>query len=77
MTAGFRRRGSGHSEERPAMTTPIFHSPLPPIRFRAKPFREFARVFDKALAELESRYPTRPPMLTISDRKKILRRRPK
>jgi hypothetical protein len=59
------------------MTTPIVHRPLPPIRFRAKPFQEFARSFEQALAELEARYPARVRMLTIADRKKILHRRPK
>ena len=59
------------------MTTPIVHRSLPAIRFRAKPFREFTRAFDEALAELEARYPTRVTMLTIADRKKILRRRPR
>jgi hypothetical protein len=59
------------------MTTPIVNPSLPPIRFRAKPFHEFSRAFEAALAELEARYPARTRMLSISDRKKRLRRRPK
>jgi hypothetical protein len=50
---------------------------LPPIRFRAKAYAKWCLEFDQALRELESRYPSRAPMLTIEGRAKRLKRRPK
>jgi hypothetical protein len=50
---------------------------LPPVRFRAKPYIQFCLAFDQALADLEARYPSRTPMLTIEGRAKRLKRRPK
>jgi hypothetical protein len=50
---------------------------LPPIRFRAKAYATFCIAFDQALTELEARYPSRVPMLTIEGRAKRLKRRPK
>lgn len=50
---------------------------LPPIRFGLKPYLEFCHAFDQALAELEARYPSRKPLLTLAARNKKLRRRPK
>lgn len=59
------------------MTAPIANRAFPPIRFRAKPYHEFCRNLDHALAMLEQRYPSHARMLTIDDRNKKLRRRPK
>jgi hypothetical protein len=50
---------------------------LPPIRFRAKAYVKFYLTVDQGLAELEARYPSRAPMLTIAGRAKRLKRRPK
>jgi hypothetical protein len=50
---------------------------LPPMRFRAKPYVKFCLSFDRALKELEARYPSRAPMLSIEGRAKRLKRRPK
>jgi hypothetical protein len=52
---------------------------LPPIKFRAKAYAAFCERFDRALTNLEARYPTRAPMLTIEGRAKRLKkkRRPK
>lgn len=50
---------------------------LPPIRFRAKAFIKFCLTVDQGLAELEARYPSRAPLLTIEGRTKRLKRRPK
>ena len=48
---------------------------LPPIRFRAKAYAKFCIAFEVALAELESRYPTRTTPLTIEGREKRLKKR--
>lgn len=50
---------------------------LPPMRFRAKAYVKLCLAFDRALRELEDRYPSRPPLLTIEGRAKVLKRRPK
>jgi hypothetical protein len=50
---------------------------LLPIRFGLKPYVELCQSFDRALAELEARYPSQRPVLTLSARNKRLRRRPK
>ena len=50
---------------------------LPPVRFRAKAFIRLCMEFDKALADLEARYPSPPVLLTIEGRAKRLKRRPK
>jgi hypothetical protein len=50
---------------------------LPPIRFHARPYLTFCMKFDAALRDLESRYPSRAPMLTIEGRAKRLKHRPK
>jgi hypothetical protein len=50
---------------------------LPPIRFGVKPYLELCRSFDQALAELESLYPSHPPLLTLESRNKKLKHRPK
>lgn len=59
------------------MTTRSVHRAFPPIRFRAKPYQELCRSFDKALAELVERYPSHSRMLTIEGRARKLGRRPK
>jgi hypothetical protein len=50
---------------------------LRPIRFGLKPYLEFCHAFDRALAELEARYPGTPRLLTLEARNKKLKRRPK
>ena len=50
---------------------------LRPIRFGLKPYFELCHAFDRALAELEARYPGKPHVLTLAARNKRLRRRPK
>jgi hypothetical protein len=50
---------------------------LAPIRFGVKPYLELCRSFDQALADLESRYPSHRPVLTLEGRNKKLHRRPK
>lgn len=50
---------------------------LPPIRFEMKPFLEFNRAIDEGLLELQLRYPAPRPLLTVEDRKKILKRKPR
>jgi hypothetical protein len=50
---------------------------LPPIRFGVRPYLELCRSVDQALAELEGRYPTRRPLLTLETRNNALKRRPK
>jgi hypothetical protein len=50
---------------------------LLPIRFGLKAYLEFCRGFDEALAELEARYPSKRPLLTLEARNKRVRRRPK
>jgi hypothetical protein len=48
-----------------------------PIRFGLKAYLELCHSFDRALAELEARYPSKRPVLTLESRNKRLRRRPK
>jgi hypothetical protein len=50
---------------------------LRPVRFGLKPYLEFCHAFDRALAELEARYPGKPVVLTLEARNKKLKRRPK
>ena len=50
---------------------------LPPICFGVKPFIELNESFDKALKELETRFPSHRPVLTVELRNKKLQRRPK
>jgi hypothetical protein len=50
---------------------------LLPIRFPLRSYIDFCHQFDKALADLEARYPGRPRAITLSERKKLLKRRPK
>jgi hypothetical protein len=50
---------------------------LLPIRFGLKPYIELCHSFDRALAELEARYPSQRPVLTLQARNKRLKRRPK
>lgn len=55
----------------------IARSYLPPIRFRAKAYVKFCLDVDRALRELESRYPTRPAPLTLAGREKWQKKRPR
>jgi hypothetical protein len=55
----------------------VAYSGLLPIRFGLKPYLELCRSFDQALAELESRYPSKRPMLSLEGRNKRIKRRPK
>jgi hypothetical protein len=50
---------------------------LPPICFGVRPFIELNESFDKALKELEMRFPSHRPVLTVELRNKKLQRRPK
>jgi hypothetical protein len=50
---------------------------LPPIRFGVKPYLELCSSLNKALLELESRYPQHRRLLTLNARNKRLQRRPK
>ena len=47
---------------------------LAPIRFRVKPFLQYCRSFDKALTDLEARYPSHPRVLTLEARDHQLKR---
>ena len=50
---------------------------LLPIRFPLKPYLELCHQFDRALADLEARYPGKHRVLTLSARNKKLQRKPK
>jgi hypothetical protein len=50
---------------------------LPPLRFRPQSYLELSESFDKVLRELEARFPSHRPLLTLESRNKKLRRRPK
>ena len=50
---------------------------LMPIRFGLRPYLELCHNFDRALAELEARFPSHRPLLTLQARNKHLKRRPK
>jgi hypothetical protein len=52
---------------------------LPPVSFGVKPYLELCRSFDRALRDLEARYPSHRRLLTIEARAKRLKkkRRPK
>jgi hypothetical protein len=50
---------------------------LPPIRFGVKPYLDLCHSVDQALAELEARYPSHRPLLTLESRNSKLKRRPK
>jgi hypothetical protein len=48
-----------------------------PIRFGLKPYLDLCHKFDRALADLEARYPGKPRVLTLEVRNKLGKRRPK
>ncbi len=50
---------------------------LLPIRFGLKAYLDFCHQFDRALADLEARYPGKPRVLTLEARNKMVKRRPK
>jgi hypothetical protein len=50
---------------------------LAPIRFGVKPYLEFCRSLDQALAELEARYPSHRRVLTLEARDRIVKRKRK
>ena len=50
---------------------------LPPISFGVKPYLELCRTLHESLKDLEARFPSRRPLLTIEARKKRLKRKPK
>lgn len=50
---------------------------LPPICFGVKPYLELCHSFNKALRELESRFPSHRPVLTLGARNKKLKHKPK
>ena len=50
---------------------PVLDCPwLPPICFGVKPYLELCRTFDESLKELEARYPSHRPVLTLEARQK-------
>jgi hypothetical protein len=50
---------------------------LLPIRFGLKPYIELCHQFDRALADLEARYPGKPHVLTLEARNKRVKHKPK
>jgi hypothetical protein len=50
---------------------------LPPICFGVKPYLELCQSFDRALKELEARFPSHRRVLTLQARNKRMKRRPK
>ena len=50
---------------------------LPPICFGVRPFLELNQSFNKALKELEARFPSHRPVLTVELRNKKLQRKAK
>ena len=71
----------------PPITNPlrpiVRQSWMPPIRFRAKPYRELSKSLSDALAELEARYPSRRDRALLAEdalgerAMRQLRRRPR
>lgn len=60
----------------PNSLLPTTSSPwLAPIRFGVKPYLELCRSFDEALADLEARFPSHTPMLTIEGRARKIERK--
>lgn len=51
------------------------HPWLPPISFGVRPYLELCQTFDQALAELEARFPSRRPLLTLEARTKRFKRK--
>jgi hypothetical protein len=50
---------------------------LPPISFGIEPYLKLCRSINNSLKELEARYPSERPLLTIEGRAKQLKRKPK
>jgi hypothetical protein len=50
---------------------------LPAVQFGAEPFIKLCISFDRALKELEARYPSPRPLVTLKTRNKRFKRRPK
>jgi hypothetical protein len=50
---------------------------LLPIRFSLKSYIDFCHQVDRALEDLETRYPGKPKVLTLSARNKMLKHKPK
>jgi hypothetical protein len=50
---------------------------LPPISFGIEPYLKLCRTIHLSLRELEARYPSQRPSLTLEGRKKLLKRKPK
>jgi len=50
---------------------------LPPIEFGIEPYLKMCHSFNEALRELEARFPSPRPLLTLETRKKLLKRKPK
>ena len=50
---------------------------LPPLSFGVKPYLDLCRTFYESLKDLEARYPSARPSLTIAARKKRLKHKPK
>jgi hypothetical protein len=50
---------------------------LPPISFGVQPYLQLCRAIHESLKELEARYPSQRPLLTLESRTGRLKRRPK
>jgi hypothetical protein len=50
---------------------------FPPLRFDLKAYFDLCQTIDEGLHELEARYPTRRPALSLERRNKRISRRPK
>ena len=59
------------------LTPEVVCTGLLPIRFGLRPYLELCESFDAALANLEARYPSKRPLLTLESRNKRMQRRPK
>jgi hypothetical protein len=82
--ANCRTRAPGHREEPKMSALPpavnlliVGDDWLPPLYFRPQSYLEFCQAFDAALRELETRFPSHRPLLTLEGRNKKLRRKPK
>ena len=55
----------------------VVYPGLLPVRFGLRPYLQLCQKFDRALEQLEARYPGKPRALTLDARNKRLRGRPK
>jgi len=50
---------------------------LPPIEFRIEPYMKLCDSINRSLRDLETRFPSHRPGVTLETRKKLLKRKPK